>query len=290
MIKLLAILTLLWGAWAQTEPPTDEIVVAVCGEDNVLPDGEGCATCPAMTSFAGQDEPFRLSNVYTGSFSDVGLDEFLASFSGCEPRAIGNSTVRLAPDPMPDGSFPLVQEMYYPGVSTTNCTVARITVAGAVDELFCEVGFVGQGIVDQSLVNYDFSVEDSNPFAYTMARGIDFRSFGCLNSSTLETRYTVSYPDANSVDVVLVREEVAYPSPDCERVVLGETETLSYSWRYSGSMWAVFPLYYDLNISGVLTLEQYQEAERQIQEGDIDDTLAAYLAGRLNAEQFAALF
>ena len=286
-----------------------EILAAVCNEGDVLANGEGCATCPAMTSFAGEEGPFTLERVYEGSFSriglDTGLDEFVASFRGCEPGSFNSGgTVLLAFEPMADGSSVLTQSAYFPGVDTTTCTVGRFSSngpGGPPDELFCELLFVAQGLVEMQVVNYDFTNAERNggPFFYTMARATDLSSFGCLDSGRTESSYDVSYLplpsdtdgvlDGYAVEVELTRQEVAYPSPNCERVALSEAETLSYTWYFAGAAWIVDPLHTALR-NDVLTLDQYQEAEQQIQAGEIDDTLAAYLTGRINAEQFASLF
>ncbi|MDZ7703873.1 MAG: hypothetical protein U5L04_05245 [Trueperaceae bacterium] len=295
MIELLSTVLLLWSAWGQSESTSNssngEILAAVCREGDVLANGEGCATCPAMTSFAGEEGPFTLERVYEGSFSGAGLDEFLAAFSGCEPRFLNSGgTVLLGPEPMSDGSSVITQSAYFPGSTLVDCTIARLADLGEADQLFCELGFLGQGIFQTQVVNHNFTNGELSQ--YTMARAVDHSGVGCRDSGVIESSYEVSYPDPLTVDVELTRQEVAYPNPSCERVALSEAETLSYSWLYDGLSWVVTPLYLDLELSvdGALTLEQYQEAERQIQAGEIDDTLAAYLAGRINAEQFAALF
>ena len=233
-----------------------EILTAVCNEGDVLANGEGCATCPAMTSFAGEQGPFTLERVYEGSFSGIGLDEFLAAFSGCEPRSFNSGgTVLLGPEPMSDGSFDITQSAYFPGVDTTTCTVGRLSNSGSTDELFCELFFVAQGLVEMQVVNYDFANAERNgePFFYTMARATDLSSFGCLDSGRTESSYDVSYLplpsdadgvlDGYAVEVELTRQEVAYPSPNCERVALSEAETLSYTWYFAGASWIVDPLY-----------------------------------------------
>jgi hypothetical protein len=153
-----------------SHPPTLEaardLLHAVCPADSVAVTDRhgvnaGCKSCPAIVSDSsgtmnGDSDTiaFSLQGVIYGSFTRAGVQQSVASFSGCEPH-VNNFGGSILLEKSPAG---WKAESYEPGFISDECL--KYQLRGGRDLLLCHEGYVGQGVGVNSLYRFDYTLPE----------------------------------------------------------------------------------------------------------------------------------